>query len=170
MSCVFIGGSRKVSRLTPNIRQRLDRIIERKLQVFVGDANGADKAVQQYFKERNYPTVLVFCMAAHCRNNVGGWQVEEISAPKGVRGAEFYTVKDRAMTDRSSCGFMLWDGKSTGTLANVIRLIDQQKPVVVYRADSHEFTTLKNREDLNKFLERQEQPSAQPDTERVLFR
>src|SRR5262245_32341408 len=128
---VFIGGSRRISRLNAELRERLDRIVEKQLHVLVGDANGADRAVQQYLRDCGYSNVDVFCVAGHCRNNVGGWPVQEIPAPKGLRGAELYTVKDRVMTDRSECGLMLWDGKSSGTLANVVRLIEQQKPVVV---------------------------------------
>jgi len=47
---------------------------------------------------------------------------------------------------------MLWDGKSTGTLANIIRLIEQQKPVVVYQAKLHEVRTIKTSEDLRSLL------------------
>ena len=151
MKKVFIGGSRRVSRLNPEIRRRLDRIIEKGLEVLVGDANGADKAVQRHFKERGYCNVHVFCMAGRCRNNLGNCPSEEVTAPEGVTGRDFYGVKDRVMTDRSSVGFMLWDGKSTGTLANVLRLIAQNKPVVVYHSKSCESFTLKNPQDLDDF-------------------
>ena len=73
MTKVFIGGSRKIGRLGPEVRQRLDRIIEKKIQVLIGDANGADKAVQMYLRSRGYYRVQVFCMDGVCRNNVGGW-------------------------------------------------------------------------------------------------
>ena len=162
---VFIGGSRRISKLTQEVRDRLDRIIEKELHVLVGDANGADRAVQLYLKEHGYENVDVFCVPGHCRNNAGSWPVHEIPTPKGLRGAEMYTVKDKAMTDRAECGLMLWDGKSSGTLANVIRLIEQEKPVVIYQADARDFKTLKTRPDLELFLERYA-----PDSERVLFR
>jgi hypothetical protein len=165
MKKVFIGGSRKISRLNPRVRERLERIIENNLQVLIGDANGADKAVQQYFSDHHYRNVHVFCMAGRCRNNISGWPVEEVPAPRGVRGAEFYAFKDRVMTERSSCGLMLWDGKSAGTLANVIRLIEQSKPVVVYLSDTGGFETLKNRENLDAFLERRA-----PETLKVISR
>jgi adenine-specific DNA-methyltransferase len=129
-------------------------MIEGGLEILVGDANGADKAVQRFFSDRHYFKVQVFCMAGRCRNNVGNWPVEEVTAPKGARGAEFYTVKDRVMTERASCGLMLWDGRSPGTLNNVIRLVEEKKPVVVYRAESSECVTLKKRDDLKAFLER----------------
>jgi hypothetical protein len=65
---IFIGGSRAVSRLNEVIRARLDDFIRRGDAILIGDANGADKAVQQYFAERHYPNVEVFCME-ECRNN-----------------------------------------------------------------------------------------------------
>ena len=40
------------------------------------------------------------------------------------------------MTDEATVGFMLWDGESQGTLANVLRLLHQKKKVVLYRADT----------------------------------
>ena len=149
---VFIGGSRRVSRLNPKIRRRLDRIIGKGFEVLVGDANGADKAVQRHFKERGYSNVHVFCMSGRCRNNLGNWPSEEVTAPEGVTGRNFYAIKDRVMTDRSTIGFMLWDGESTGTLANVLRLLDQNKTVVVYHSKSRESLTLKNAQDLDALL------------------
>src|SRR3990170_3898864 len=63
MTKVFIGGSRRLSRLNKDVKRRLDNIIERGFTVVVGDANGADKAVQQYLASRRYQKVIVFCMA-----------------------------------------------------------------------------------------------------------
>jgi hypothetical protein len=51
-SCCFIGGSRKISRLDAEARRRLDRMIEQQLPVVIGDASGADKAVQRYLHAR----------------------------------------------------------------------------------------------------------------------
>ena len=47
MTSVFIGGSRAVSRLNDTIREQLDNLIARGRQILIGDANGADRAVQQ---------------------------------------------------------------------------------------------------------------------------
>jgi len=56
------------------------------------------------------------------------------------------------MADEGSIGFMLWDGKSRGTLANVLRLMEQGKKVVVYLAPSKQFTTLRNMSDWDQFI------------------
>lgn len=149
---VFIGGSRRVTRLNADVRRRLDRIIEKRLLVLIGDANGADKAVQRHLQSRGYDRVEVFCMEGICRNNVGNWTTRVVAAPKGARGFEYYAVKDEQMTNESSVGFMLWDGKSRGTLANISRLVEHRKKVVVYIAPTREFATVRNRGDWETFL------------------
>jgi hypothetical protein len=53
---IFIGGSRAVSKLYAVVRERFDDFIKRGCTILVGDANGADKAVQTYFAESTIPT------------------------------------------------------------------------------------------------------------------
>ena len=143
MSTVFIGGSRRISRLPVAVRRRLENIVGKRLTVLVGDANGADKAVQAFLHERKYEDVVVFCTGDQCRNNVGRWPVRRVQAEgvrKGTRA--FYTLKDRAMTEEATVGFMLWDGESQGTLANVLRLLHLKKKVVLFRSDRKDFVEL----------------------------
>ena len=63
MTKVFIGGSRRVTRLNADVQRRIDKIIEQGFAILVGDANGADKAVQTYLRTRRYNKVDVFCTA-----------------------------------------------------------------------------------------------------------
>jgi hypothetical protein len=70
MTTVFIGGSRAVARLNPMVREKLDDLMRRGCRILIGDANGADKAVQQHYAERGYRNLVVYCMD-RCRNNVG---------------------------------------------------------------------------------------------------
>jgi hypothetical protein len=144
MTKVFIGGSRHVSRLAAPVRQRIDRIIAKDLPVIVGDANGADKAVQTHLSKCLYQNVEVFCSGRSPRNNIGGWLLRSIAADSPRGTLDFYTVKDRAMTDEATVGLMVWDGKSAGTLLNVFRLLSQQKKVVVYAGPEKRFHELKN--------------------------
>ena len=62
-SIVFVAGSRQISRLPAEVRSRLDTMIEKGFQILVGDANGADKAVQRqrssYFKAPMKSAALV---------------------------------------------------------------------------------------------------------------
>jgi len=151
-STVFVAGSRQISRLPSEVRSRLDTMIEKGFQILVGDANGADKAFQRYLADKSYPNVLVHCMKDHCRNNVGNWPTREIDAPRGARGFDYYSLKDRAMAEAAEYGLMLWDGKSKGTVNNVVNLSRGHKPVVVYVAPTREFRTVKSTEDLKSLL------------------
>lgn len=147
MTKVFIGGSRRLTRLNSAIKRRLDRIIDNSLMILIGDANGADKAVQQYLTTRGYEKVEVFCANGVCRNNLGAWPIRKVKAPRGVKGFEFYAAKDKQMAEESSVGFMLWDGESKGTQTNILRLLDSHKKVVVYFSLSRMFLTLRGRRD-----------------------
>jgi hypothetical protein len=152
MKKVFVGGSRRINRLNADVHSRLDRIIKGRLPVIVGDANGADKAVQSYLRNKNYDLVEVFCAGGDCRNNIGGWRTRNVAAEK-LRGSDFYAAKDRAMASEGSHGLMIWDGKSVGTLMNVLRLVEQDKIVVVYVTPTRKFVDIKSESDLQRFLD-----------------
>jgi hypothetical protein len=152
MSKVFIGGSRQISRLNDEIRRRLDQIVQRQLWVLVGDANGADRAVQAFFHERRYPNVTVFCTGAACRNNVGGWQVRLVTPPHKTKDFGFFTAKDLVMAGEADAALMLWDGESAGTIVNLARLLARGKISVVYLAPQKVFRTLKSASDLRELL------------------
>ncbi len=148
---IFIGGSRAVSRLNAGIRDRLDDVMTKGCTVLVGDANGGDKAVQEYFADRQYANVIVFCME-RCRNNVGNWPTRNIEPPPGSTGFSYYAAKDLVMSQEAGCGLMLWDGKSKGTLQNLLKLIGAQKPTLVYFAPTRDFHRLTTEADLQALL------------------
>jgi hypothetical protein len=153
MRTVFIGGSRRIGRLNEVIRVRLDNIVDQGLRVVIGDANGTDRAVQAYLAQRGHRDVVVYCMAGGCRSNLGGWNVQEVEA-SGERGFEYYALKDAQMARNADCGFMLWDGKSRGTLLNVQRLLEARKPVVIYFAPDRECMTVRTPDELKALLAR----------------
>jgi hypothetical protein len=139
VSSVFVAGSRQISRLPAEVRARIDTMIEKGFQILVGDANGADKAIQRHLADRSYQNVLVHCMKDHCRNNVGNWPTREVAAPRDAKGFGYYSRKDRAMAEAAEYGLMLWDGKSKGTVNNIVNLSRDHKPVVVYVASTKRF-------------------------------
>ena len=152
MTKVFIGGSRHISRLTVPVLERLRTIMEKELPVIVVDANGADKAVQQYFFSKGYQKVEVFCSGSVCRNNIGHWNTRNIDTTTRDKGRAFYTAKDRAMALEATYGFMVWDGKSPGTLLNVLRLLRQGKKVVVYLTTERRFAELRSPDQWDVFI------------------
>lgn len=152
MKKVFIGGSRKVMRLVPEVCARIDRIVERALPVLIGDANGADKAVQRYLAERKYAGVEVFCADPVPRNNLGGWSVHVVLPRSSRKDFDHYAAKDRVMATEASVGLMLWDGESHGTLMNVVRLAAADKPVVLYLQPRKSFVEIRTRVALASLL------------------
>jgi hypothetical protein len=156
MTKVFIAGSRRISRLNADVEQRIDRIIDKRLPVVVGDANGADKAVQEYLRSKGYDLVEVFCSGDSCRNNRGKWPVRAVPVPGNGKRKDFsfYATKDRAMANEATVGLMLWDGESVGTLMNVLRLVRNHKKVVVYVAPKKEFVDVKSNPDWDNLLSR----------------
>ena len=153
MTKIFIGGSRNVTRLNDLVTARLDNIINNSLWVLIGDANGADKAVQKYLADKGHCNVVVFCMNDKCRNNIGNWETRIVTAEHGERGFEFYALKDLQMAEEATHGFMLWDGKSNGTLNNVVNLLTRDKKVVVFYWPTQRFYTLFDVNDVTELLE-----------------
>jgi probable addiction module antidote protein len=149
---IFIGGSRHVSRLPPEVKQRLDNVISSGHSVIVGDANGADKAVQKYFYDAEYNKVTVFCSGETFRNNLGHWQTRRVDAPKTQKGFQFYAAKDREMAHEADFGLMIWDGKSPGTVLNVLRLVRAGKIAVLFSVPEKRAINIKTQSDWETFL------------------
>ncbi len=127
-------------------------MIAQKLPIVIGDANGADKTVQAYLAKRGYGAVEVFCVSGNCRNNLKGWKVREVAAPHSRRDFAFFASKDEEMAKDADLGFMIWDGKSFGTLANAFRLIDHGKKVVVFVEPEETFVTIRSPRDWSRFV------------------
>jgi hypothetical protein len=114
------------------------------MHIVIGDANGADRAMQRQLAEWHYPAVEVFFVGPAPRNNVGQWPTRHIPTPARAKGFDYYSVKDVAMAREAECGLMLWDGESRGTLANVDNLVRDSKPVALYVAPTHRFVAIEN--------------------------
>jgi len=99
---VFLGGSRDVTRLDAEVKHRLARIVEKGLPVLVGDANGADKAVQRYLSEQHFERVEVFAADASPRNNLGGWPVRVVRPTHTRRDFDYYARTERWLPRRPS--------------------------------------------------------------------
>jgi hypothetical protein len=125
--------------------------MRRRCVIFIGDANGADKMVQQYLAERDYRDVVVYCMS-RCRNNVGSWPIKKVDCDSKTKDFAYYAAKDLAMVQDAKCGVMLWDGASKGTLNNIQNLIGSGKKVLVYLTTSKSFTKLNTQTNLDQLL------------------
>lgn len=154
MTTVFLSGSRTLGRLNPKVRERIDNIAAQGHRIVVGDANGADKAMQAYLHDIGYQHVVVYCSGGKCRNNLGLWQVEAVHVPPKTQGREFYSLKDKAMAAEAEFGFVIWDGKSAGALENVVELLKRSKKVLLFLSPASEFYTITSINDLRSVLDR----------------
>ncbi|HMT94310.1 hypothetical protein [uncultured Thiothrix sp.] len=156
MTTVFISGSRHIRALNSEIKARLQNIVNNQFEIIVGDAFGVDKAVQHYLAAINYPTVRVFCSGSVCRNNLGNWAVEWINVDPSLKGRAFYTEKDKAMAAQADYGFVLWDGKSQGSLNNIHELLRLERKLLLWYAPEKIFHTITTTDDLQKLINKPE--------------
>jgi len=152
MNTVFIGGSRRISRLPSEVKKRLDNVVASGHQVIVGDANGADKAVQNHLVAAHYENVTVFCSGDTPRNNLGSWRVHHVDAAKEAKGFQFYAAKDREMARKADFGLMIWDGKSPGTVLNVLRLMRAGKISVLFKVPEKLALNIKSQDQWDVFV------------------
>lgn len=152
MTRVFLSGSRKISRLNDAIRNRLENIVSQGFCVMLGDANGADKAMQQYFADVGYQNVVIFCAGNACRNNLGNWEAKFVNVDPNLKGRDFYTQKDKAMAAGADYGLVLWDGKSPGSLNNILELLKLERKSLVYFAPAKNFLTVSDEKDVNALV------------------
>ncbi|WBT37758.1 addiction module antidote protein [Hyphomicrobium sp. DMF-1] len=151
MNTIFIGGSREVARLPQEVQARLDEIIKKNHHVIVGDANGADKAVQKYLADREFQNVTLFCSGDTPRNNVGHWKVQSVTVNSKTKDYQFFAAKDREMARRADFGLMIWDGKSPGTLLNLVRLLQGSKIAVLINVPQKQTHNIKTADQLREF-------------------
>lgn len=154
MRTIFVGGSRHVTRLPPEATQRLAEMIVHGDHVIIGDANGADKAVQRYFLNASYENVRIYCAGDRPRNNLRPWDINQVYPDKTLRGFHFYAEKDRAMARIADVGLMIWDGKSPGTALNVLRLIRAGKQALLLNVPNGEIMMFETATDWEGFLAR----------------
>lgn len=152
MTTVFFSGSRKITRLNDVIGEQIQNVIDLGSAVIIGDANGADKAMQTFLAERCYTNVSVYYAGDTCRNNVGSWAVEQVSVSPKLKGRALYTEKDKAMAAMADYGLVLWDGKSAGSITNVCELLTREKEASVYLSLRKAFFSVKTAEDIKTLL------------------
>jgi len=127
-------------------------MIEKHMSIIVGDANGTDKAMQGYLAEREYKNVLVYFVGADCRNNIGSWVTSNVSVDPKLSGRDFYAQKDKQMAMLADLGLVLWDGKSAGSVHNVLELLKHGKKAVVYYGPDKHFYNVASLEDAKSLL------------------
>lgn len=170
MEKVFVSGSLRIKHLDKKVVERLNNIISKKMQVIVGDADGVDSSIQHYLKDKEINAVVVYCSGERARNNLGFWTTHNIKTGYKIGSREFFTAKDKEMARDCDYGFMVWDAKSTGTLNNVIELLNYKKKSVVYINKVKEFISIKNVDDLQNLFRFMEPSSFKDADEKIGLR
>ena len=115
---VVISGSRSIKVLPSEAIASINRIMELKFLVLVGDAPGIDSLVVDYLRAANYRHVHVYYALFN-----GGGRPRLRYRPYhafGIRGN--YSDRDIQMCWLADYGLAIWDGQSKGTAANIARV------------------------------------------------
>lgn len=152
MTTVFIAGSISISRLHEKVQERIRNIVSSGLNVVVGDADGADSSIQECLRTYHADKVTVYCTGKAPRNNVASWPVHHVQSNARAGTRAFFTAKDLEMAKSSDFGLMVWDCKSTGTLSNVIELLEAKKKSVVFVNKNEQFVTVGDNSGLDYLL------------------
>lgn len=152
MKKVFVGGSRKISKLNNVIKSKIDLVIKKEYTFLVGDAEGADKSIQTYLFEKNYNNVLIYCTGTTCRNNKGNWKTVQVSSKHKPKTFEYYVEKDIRMAQDADGGIMLWDSESCGTLNNILNLLRENKVCLVYLSTTKKIRKISKLDELRNIL------------------
>ncbi len=142
MTIVFIAGSLSIKRLDPLFLDRIRAVVESGFAVVVGDAEGADTSIQKALLEFGAENVTIYCSGTSPRNNIGGWPVESVHSTKAPGSRAFFVAKDIKMAAIANYGLMIWDAKSTGTLSNVIELLNYERGCRVFVNKNRKFITV----------------------------
>lgn len=149
---IFIAGPRAVTKLSSDVTMRLENIIKNNFVVLVGDANGVDKAIQNYYNEKGYKNVVVYATGERIRNNIGNWGTNKVETTGNAKGFDFYTIKDKQMARDADYGLMIWNGKSKGTFNNIINLVKLNKTVLLYLIPNKQFYKVENISDIERLV------------------
>jgi len=121
-----------------------ENIIKEGFTIFIGDANGVDSAIQEILLNKKYKKVKVYCAGNYPRNNIGGWEIVTIQTDHKPNTRLYFTAKDIEMANNCNFGLMVWDSNSTGTLSNVLELLQQKKTSVIFVNKLKKFFNVSN--------------------------
>ena len=135
---VFISGSISIKTLPQEVKESIHKIVDNQMKILVGDANGIDSLVQDYCLSLGYFNVTVYSISTQPRYKASDkFGLKIVSVPTEIKGGrERQQEKDKAMTKDSQYSFVIWDGKSKGSYANVIRAFEQDKKIKLYAENS----------------------------------
>ena len=154
MTSVFIGGSIRIRALPSKVQSRIDTIMSKQFTILVGDAKGADAAVQEYLASKSYQDVEVFCINEP-RTLAMPWTIRTIATFEKEKLSHIdFALKDEAMARKADYGFMIWDGESSGTINNILNLVSMTKKCLVYMKWADCFSAVSTVFDFERLLDK----------------
>jgi hypothetical protein len=149
---IVLGGSRHIFLLPQEIEDHVSKEITANEKFYVGDAPGADTAFQNFLRKRSYQQVKIFSSAGYIRNNLGNWDSELVDTGLKSKSNSTHAFKDRHMCSEADSGIMIWDGRSAGTLGNVIDLVNQGKSCYMWAVQDSELIQFDNPASLDNWM------------------
>lgn len=150
METLFVAGSIAIKQLDPEVVTRIGTAVNKGMAIVVGDADGADTAIQQALLDVGATNVTVFCSGRTPRNNLGDWPVHQVFPDARPGSRAWFTAKDQAMAEAGDYGLMIWDARSTGTLTNVLELVARGRTSVVFVARDRKFMTVSDADGIDR--------------------
>jgi hypothetical protein len=131
---VFISGSISIKTLPKDVIKSIDKIIHQNFKILVGDASGVDTLVQNYCTSMGYHHVVVYSIYQFPRYKASeNFKINYIQVPSSIKQErERQQEKDKAMTLESEFSLVIWDEKSKGSYANIIRGLENYKKIKLY--------------------------------------
>ena len=146
---VFISGSAKINTLNDTVERILSKTVTSGHEILIGDCNGVDSWIQSYYAQQNYSKVSVYHVGTQPRNCCAGFNAIQVPTENEASAYRYYQRKDIRMTELADVGFVIWDGTSKGTCANIDRLLKAHKAVAVHLTTTQKTYALYQIEDLN---------------------
>lgn len=128
---IFLGGSKTINALTEDIKKKFFKMMNCGYKFAVGDCIGADLQIQKLLSEYGYKKVIVYYSGDKPRINLGGWKTKYISSNNYIERHERQKAKDEQMAKDCDEGFMLLNGTTKGTMANIETLLSLNKKCTV---------------------------------------
>ncbi len=134
MNSVFVSGSISIKTLPFEVIKSFDKIIAQNIHVHVGDADGVDILTQRYFASNSYTNITICTIYDRPRNISSNlFAINRVDYDKNIKSErEKQTAKDNYMTTHTDYSFVIWDGKSKGSYANIQRAFEHDKKLKIY--------------------------------------
>jgi len=140
MKTIFISGSISFKKIPLIIESAFNKLLKKQYQILVGDANGIDSLVQDFFKKKKWPNVIVYSIYSQPRvlksKEFTFKKIEINISLQSKPEREKQIIKDQEMTKDSDISFVIWDGKSNGSYNNILRAIEYNKEIQVFLDNS----------------------------------